>query len=1559
MPMASSSLSSDLADIKRELQAITPANFERMVAALVSNMIDVTVSVARSGFQHGGDGGTAGRQGRRLRIETKRYADTNPLKDRDLLGEFEQATQHDSELELWILAATREVHEQLADSLFESGSKQGVPVLIVDWKAEERLPVLAALCASAPAIVGTIAGGRAGICAGRIAPSADREIERIRRDLSAWHAGYEGPQAAASRRLSTLWNSRPDAVAALGQDAAGGAAEAFIERTGIIADLDTWRDGDVSVPALVVGEEGMGKTWATLGWLLGEANGGTIPLVIPSGAMPVRTRLTAADVMNLIGAGLHEVTDVRDRDFWSTRAGRMLLRPLEEGPVFTLFLDGMNQAPDAPWVPLLQQLQAEAFRGRIRVIMTTRPLFLERSLRNLGALIVRPERIQVGPYDLSSGGEFDRILAARGLDRSDIREDLVPLASVPRLFDLVVRLRDRLQGTERITVHTLLWEYGRDSIGAKAGRAFSESEWQQWLRSIAERLRETGNARFSAIDVEESVARPTLGPGDILSRLSDIVDGPLSDSDSSGRVTLRPDTVSHALGAAILSQFGESRRTAQEITADLDEWLGPISGLFERGEILRAAVAIFCTSPDTIPLEASGPIVSTWLATQNLPEHHRGEVFALAPAMATSLLYCVETMTGNAMRAPRDVAIDGLRSIPRDNSKIREQVVAATTRWMRKISRGVEEGIRGDENAERSRREHMLERVGSDADGPAMIFGIAVEFVPRADGEAFAKVPELLEGYPLAPFAELFELAALHLAIRARLDCWSSLKWLALLNEVDFDAAAAALEKRANDILVRPAETGVDPRLAARVAALLLWVSADPTVEARAQQIEPSLDSWRSYDRYEEDPANSMFMLERRHAAQVLADGALPPLARARRLQNFWWDPELAIGEAEAAEMIAAADRYAQNRLSGGLDQRHEDIDLEHLEPALARASPGTLAYLVRQRISALASMAERPPILGQLSYEALLVGDDETATTLHMVRKGLAGPNASEDDNVDRQLLLQPEIIDLESEAQVEAILDASLSILFTNIYPFLKPLDGEMSDRLVARHSSGTPAELARLAELLSVAANSLGPVAVAWLEERVRNADDEVKYPAMSALARCCPDAFGAKLAEAGWSWDDDNEHIAHHGSKALVEGTLNTPFELVAPRVAPWLLPWAARRRGGAPAEVCLAAEILDRIVRRSDIEPPETGSHITVDIVAREESPFIMSVTPGSHDDEDGLDGLRALLDQDERKAATDRAVQIAVERIRGARAKGASLYLANIDPQDIEPMLAHAATIVDGWLSGLDARSPEFCKRVRLAEGLFVALTEAMLEVDIEKGVNLWNGVKASLHTRFIGTAGVDKMILMLLRAPGHADIDDLVRDLIAPKLAHSDELLRDIAIAAAAGRREGLLARLAEEDRASGVRWRQERANVLDGLTTGEGASAIFPDGRDVSSQIMAARWGEHRYRDYCARHWWDAFWSAPTGEEAYAAWVLLASSADRRAIEWTVRNWPAAGANFPLLERKRAFAAGRWEELKRSADRRDKGLERKLFGRDIVHDIGPWTRRVRIDAATSILPD
>ncbi len=181
----------DQARLKRELQDNKRAStLENLAAALLGRLLGVPIAVAKSGFQHGGDAGPAGQQGRRFRLECKKYSDTTSLSNRELLGEIDHALARDEALEAWFLVATRSVPEQLMQDLIRKGEKIGVPIVILDLRDHEIAP-LAALCAFDPNLVEAVFSNEAGALARALQPISVDAISMLRRNLQSWCLGFE------------------------------------------------------------------------------------------------------------------------------------------------------------------------------------------------------------------------------------------------------------------------------------------------------------------------------------------------------------------------------------------------------------------------------------------------------------------------------------------------------------------------------------------------------------------------------------------------------------------------------------------------------------------------------------------------------------------------------------------------------------------------------------------------------------------------------------------------------------------------------------------------------------------------------------------------------------------------------------------------------------------------------------------------------------------------------------------------------------------------------------------------------------------------------------------------------------------------------------------------------------------------------------------------------------------------------------------------------------------------------------------------------------------------
>lgn len=1184
--------------LKRALQSDQDANkLERLAAALLGRLLDVPIAVASSGFQHGADAGPAGRQGRRFRLECKRYRDTSSLNERELLGEIDQALARDEALEAWFLIATRAVPEQTQQSLIQHGEREGLPVVIIDWGNENEVAPLAALCAFAPGLVEEYVSSIASGSARALQAVSGDAIERLRRDLQSWCLGFNSLRARSFETLNIIWNSPRASTAELGQNAAGGAQEKKVKRNAVHEALNAWWKGPArdDAPAAVVGLDGVGKTWATLDWLVDSQDDQPIVLILPSSAVATGTSdVTLTSVKELLARRLYEMTEVRDPEHWFRRLNYLLKRPADEGPVLTVFIDGLNQKPSVEWSRLLQVLQDETFKNRVRVIFSTRDFHFEDRLSALRRLFVSPKRVNVGNFDKDPGGELDRMLEFESLRQTDLHDDVIEWACIPRFFNIVVRLRGKLDGSGQITRHRILWEYGKDSLGERNENSFSPHEFEEWLRKIAWEYRDNIRRKYSVQTLGDTVYRRDLCADHVYARLSDIIDGPFATSDDSGELVLNPAIVAHALAVALLDHLRRATSPSFEaLQAELTEWLDPIAGFDERPDILRAAVSILVAQERAIEPPAPGVLVTAWLQSQNIPEDHLQEIAALAPNFPDALLDAVEHSGTHYHDAARLRAVDALRAIPRTDSAALTKIVTRAQRW--------------------------LSEVPSDVVGPGTHAVLGIELVSddRLPEGLQAVVPSIIEGFPLAKTLPIFETAAVAAVYSERPSVsWEELRWLCLFNENDPDEMSIALRELSEEISRRQPDSGVKPDLPRRIAACLLRITGKDVDEDSATPLASTFDRALTYEKdYLPRPGRSFFPLERRHAEIALNDTELTLVSRVQRTRELWFDPTFEPPESFVEELRVAADSIDAEQIARSRSPTTDDYVFRELEPVLARCAPDLLADLIHRKMS---SIATSPPESRYWSAihatdHFVLAGEAEAEAAEALRSQSRENDEAEEAYAANKLLLV--EVQDLDAPIQFDTLIKADLKFILRDFTKVLRQLTSDDIDSLINCYHRGTQKQQDDLLNLLSTSSQPLSDNAWVWIADFVNQENNDCRRAAYQVLAHADPKRFGLILAADNWSWNPDEcFRINHYGTEALIEATLDLPFNDIAPRLAPWRLLNAARRRGAGPDEVRLAADMLgqwlmdDRIKERSpglnaeaeDFEPVFQYAPDTVD-----------------------------------------------------------------------------------------------------------------------------------------------------------------------------------------------------------------------------------------------------------------------------------------------------------------------------------------------------------------------
>ena len=397
-------------------------------------------------------------------------------------------------------------------------------------------------------------------------------------------------------------------------------------------------------------------------------------------------------------------------------------------------------------------------------------------------------------------------------------------------------------------------------------------------------------------------------------------------------------------------------------------------------------------------------------------------------------------------------------------------------------------------------------------------------------------------------------------------------------------------------------------------------------------------------------------------------------------------------------------------------------------------------------------------------------------------------------------------------------------------------------------------------------------------AWVESFAKKQEGDFRRFAFKILACADPVRFGRTLADEDWSWSpSENIYVNHCGTSALIKATSDIPFDELAPRLAPWQLLNAIRRRGTIPAEVRLAAK----------------------------------KIGPGSF-----------------------------AENIR-------------IDSEDFKPVFKHAMDIVEQWLEDY-FEMMEVSHYGLAAEKFFLLLCEALLTYAPKKGAQLWQALRSTMITRYIGEVGVERLMHMVFKGPDSPEVMALREELVELEYCHNDQKLFELAIAASFNGQSHWLDSFIQNDRASALVWRQKRAEMLAGFSAHNSlpVAGAWPDGEIRTTHAnFTMRSARRRWIEACAHHWWQAFLNACDPTEAYAAWVLFLHSADRRAWVWIYQDLKTADDSTDFFQRKINHFQLNKSNLKTAMKNREGNIGDKLdqhfLCRKTVRSTGPWFGR------------
>ncbi len=581
-------------------------------------LTDQPFFLAKSGPQGGSDVRSLPANFIRIGLEAKRYKRATALPLDQLKAKIVEAAHEVEPVDLWILAATREISVTDREGLRDVADRHGMKAIIWDWPCNGSVPPSLALAlAAAPNAVSNYLGADATLQKAlryiAESPDYDRSRHRMVAELREPDVGYVAAASASKLWLDHAQTATGMALAHLrGHHDLKRPGVKLVQRTLISTWLQSWWTDGLPTAALL-GGEGVGKSWAALSWWNDLSAGDSPPLTVFLSAKDVQIN----DPENAIASGLAKQTGLRDQVFWRRRLSHWK-KAAPRLPIL-IILDGLNQNwMRRDWADFLQPLIADDQRGRFRALMTCWPSWWE-ELGALSPLHPAPLTLEVRGF---SDQELKENLKQHGVPDDVFGKELIELLRIPRLFNLALRYRSELADSGDVTAERLAYEDWKHRIKQGSARPnWSDDEFKELISALG---KDFGSALETAtISAKDLMGRIGAHSGadnrDLTRTVQDLIAGRwLQRVGGPHRYRISREMTPYVLGLALASELKDVTQRDAAI-AIIAEFVDPYCGQQLMVAILRAAATAVLLDVG-VAQSARAAVIERWLHEQNFGE---------------------------------------------------------------------------------------------------------------------------------------------------------------------------------------------------------------------------------------------------------------------------------------------------------------------------------------------------------------------------------------------------------------------------------------------------------------------------------------------------------------------------------------------------------------------------------------------------------------------------------------------------------------------------------------------------------------------------------------------------------------------------------------------------------------------------------------------------------------------------------------------------------------------------------------------------------------------------
>ena len=602
-----------------ELEATGQSGYEGFLATVLREITGQPFHVVKSGTQGGSDVRSEPCNLLRVSLEAKQYATKTHLSLDALLYKLTETSTANLPADMWILATTRPIDSSYREKLQAYGDTLGIGVVVWDWPGRtDVLCDLAAVCGSAPEACRTHMSRSSEVGEALEVIRGHKDFESMashwRRRLVEPDVGYVSGRERCRQWLEDSQRSLADAKSRLGgHHDLQSSRYGVVRRSGVNGELAAWFSDRKAGVAALVGDEGMGKSWAALDWCneLRESLGPESPMIVFLPAKSVKDTDAKSDIADAIS----KQTGCGSAEFWRRRldlwesCGR-------EGVRILVVVDGLNQNfLFRDWADWAQPLLEESVRNMYSLLVTCWPNWWRDELLGLGNLEPEPKEIAVEGFN---DEELDKLLTPMHVRREDLAKSVVSLMRVPRLSAVALEHREALAKSGDVTAERVVYEDWKDRI-RRSGQAtgLDDVRMKAFVEELGRELRANVDRAVSRRNIIEILSYQSGRTGEELKvAVAQLTSGGwFRAGDTPDTFKLEPERVPYMLGAALMSEL-KRNYGSEDVGGTIAEFLDPLKAHSLGARILRAATTIALVEPDTAE-ELRRDLVARWLDEQN------------------------------------------------------------------------------------------------------------------------------------------------------------------------------------------------------------------------------------------------------------------------------------------------------------------------------------------------------------------------------------------------------------------------------------------------------------------------------------------------------------------------------------------------------------------------------------------------------------------------------------------------------------------------------------------------------------------------------------------------------------------------------------------------------------------------------------------------------------------------------------------------------------------------------------------------------------------------------